>query len=49
MNLSEEFNVGFLGHVLDESVSFLSHVAEEENRRLIAICTPLRLGHVMQE
>lgn len=49
MNLSEEFNVGFLGRVLDESVSFLSHVAEEENRRLITICTPLRPGHVMQE
>jgi len=49
LNLSEEFHVGFSVYILDEPVSIPSHVAEEENWKLIAVCTPLRPGHAMQE
>ena len=46
---SEEFHVGFSVCILDEPVSLPSHVSEEENWKLIAVCTPLRPGHAMQE
>jgi len=41
LNLSREIHVGLLVRILDESANLPSRIAEEENRRLIAICTPL--------
>lgn len=49
LNLSEELHVGFSVRVSDESVGLPRIVAEEENRRLIAIRTPLGPSHIEQE
>ena len=47
LNLSEDVYVGFSVCVFDESVGLPRIVTEEEDWRLIAICTPLRPSHVM--
>lgn len=48
MDLSQEFHVGFSVRVLDESVGLVGHVTDQENRGLIAICSPLGPSQVVE-